>query len=105
MGFDIISDQAFGFDANCVESSAIGLQFAHNCQLIASMVMKHQLHIPGIARLYKMWHRHTFAQVDSTIYGCIANRRLERKSAGDSPRARDLLDLMLDASESGGGWT
>ena len=105
MTFDIISDQAFGYDANCVEESANGNRFAHNCCHIASMVMHHYLHAPGLAHIYKRLHGRVFSEVDRVIYDCIARRRKERAVRTDGgSKPIDLLDLMLSASIEG-GWT
>jgi len=76
--FDIIADQAFGYDANCIDGSPAGNAFAHDCCKIAQMVMLHFLHAPGLAHLWRLLHYRTFANVDRIIYSCIAQRKAER---------------------------
>lgn len=116
--FDIISDQAFGYDAKCIEGSVEGNDFARSCCKIAKMVMHHWLHVPGLAQLWRLINYQTFSCVDRIIYQCIADRKAERAKQGDSepqgskqlsPRsatkgnlmssAKDLLDLMLNQGE------
>lgn len=124
--FDIIADLAFGYDSKCIEGSVHGNEFANSCCKVAKMVMLHWLHIPGMAKFWRLVQHRTFSLVDDTIYQCIADRRAERanrslnekkeptfsqvktpprsRSNSLSPRAgsgnaRDLLDLMLDNGE------
>ena len=122
--FDIISDQAFGFDARCLENNPTGESFARNCRGIAGMVMKHYLHAPAAARVWKALHYRLFRDVDKIIYECIAKRREERSRSRSAEGVTstmgavgggsgggnggsggfggtDLLDLMLDAAECG----
>lgn len=104
--FDIICDQAFGFEANCIGSNPEGVRFSESCRRIASGVMKHYLHAPFAAKLWKFLHHGLYSEVDAKIHHCIAARRAERakrQPADDKPR--DLLDLMLDASVKGNGWS
>jgi cytochrome P450 len=120
--FDIISEMAFGYDPKCVGGCKEGERFAQTCQEVASYVMHHFLHIPGLAQLWKLAHHRQFSFLDRKIYGCITERKAElanrakqrtpsedqsttaassdsdgtgSQPIGGGGKPRDLLDMML----------
>ena len=90
--------QAFGFEANCLGNSAEGMHFSSCCRRIASAVMKHYLHGPGLAKLWKAMNHELFSEVDKKIYSCIARRRKERASRGEPEQAAASGYLSVDFS-------
>jgi cytochrome P450 len=115
--FDIIADQAFGFESGCVKGGkAARMDLAEAVATTLQLTVKPWTRLVTGARLAKLIWWRTYALIDKALSQCLRDRQVLRaQSSGNGKKAAsswrsltrgetDLLDLLLDASE-GEGWS
>ena len=113
--FDIIADQAFGFESGCVKGGkAARMDLAEAVATTLQLTVKPWTRLVTGARLAKLIWWRTYALIDKALSQCLRDRQVLRaQSSGNGKKAAsswrsltrgetDLLDLLLDASEGEG---
>jgi hypothetical protein len=118
--FDIIADQAFGFNSSCVKGGTDArMDLAEAVATTLLLTVKPWTRIVTGAKLAKLLYHKTYTLIDRALSQCLRDRQVARtqsasaastlKTASSKRKSQlagetDLLDLLLDASE-GEGWS